>query len=101
MITPDPFGTIRRAPRRAVRKYDLTELVIGAKNRSTSRSTSGMPRIPGVRDPDRVEGYVDAAYLLDHGPEVVVHSPLVECVHLRRLGGSAVGDDLLGDDLHG
>ena len=30
-----------------------------------------------------------------------VHSLLIERVHLRRLGGSAGGDDLLGDSRHG
>jgi hypothetical protein len=36
MITPDLFATIRRAARRAVRKYDLVKVAIGWENCSTS-----------------------------------------------------------------
>ena len=54
-----------------------------------------------VRDADRVERDVDAARPVDHGPEVLVHRLLVERVDLRRLGGSAGGDDVLGDDFDG
>ena len=52
-----------------------------------------------VRDPDRVERDVDPARLVDHGLQVPVHGLLVERVDLRRLGGSAGGDDVLGDRL--
>ena len=47
MITPDPFATIRRAARRAVRKYDLVYVAIGRENCSTSSSTRGTPESSG------------------------------------------------------
>ena len=51
MITPDRFAIIRRAARRAVRKYDLVWAVIGRANCSTPSSTSGTPRIPAFGIP--------------------------------------------------
>ena len=50
-----------------------------------------------VRDADRVERDVDAARLVDHGLQMLVHGLLVERVDLRRLGGSAGGNDVLRD----
>jgi hypothetical protein len=50
-----------------------------------------------TRDPDRVERNIDAARLLDHGLEMLVHSLLVERVDLRRLGRSAGGINFVGD----
>jgi hypothetical protein len=47
MITPERFATIRRAARRAVRKYDVVKVVIG-------------------RDSDRIERDVDATRLVDY-----------------------------------
>ena len=41
MITPDRLATIRRAARRAVRKYDLVQVAIGRENCSTSSSARG------------------------------------------------------------
>src|SRR4029079_18461421 len=41
MITPDPLATIRRAARRAVRKYDLVYVAIGRENCSRSSLTRG------------------------------------------------------------
>ena len=51
-----------------------------------------------IGDADRVERDVDAARLVDHGLQMLVHRLLVERVDLRRLGGSAGGLDVLGDD---
>jgi hypothetical protein len=50
-----------------------------------------------VRDPDRIERDVDAARLVDHRLQVLVHGLLVERVDPDRLGGSAGGNDLLGE----
>src|SRR5262245_32972810 len=41
MITPDRLAAIRRAARRAVRKYDLVYVAMGRENCSASRSTRG------------------------------------------------------------
>ena len=50
-----------------------------------------------IGDPDGVERDIDAARLIDHGLQMRVHSLLVESVDLRRLGGSAGGNDVLRD----
>ena len=47
--------------------------------------------------PDRVERDIDAARLVDHRLQMLVHSLLVENVHFRRLGGSASGNDVLSN----
>jgi hypothetical protein len=49
------------------------------------------------RHPNRVERDIDAARLINHGLQMLVHSLLVESVDLRRLGGSAGGNDVLSD----
>jgi hypothetical protein len=49
-----------------------------------------------VWDSDRVERDIDAARLVDHGLEMLVHGLLVESVDLGRFGGSAGGNDVLG-----
>src|SRR5512140_3042975 len=41
MITPDRLTAIRRAARRAVRKYDLVYVTIGRENASVSSSARG------------------------------------------------------------
>src|SRR5215472_1323927 len=50
---------------------------------------------------DCVERDIDAARLTDHGLQMPVHSLLVESVDLRRLGGSAGGNDVLSDRFDG
>jgi hypothetical protein len=42
MITPELFGIMCRAARRAVRKYGVTRVVIGREKCSTSSSVSGV-----------------------------------------------------------
>jgi hypothetical protein len=44
-----------------------------------------------------VERDIEAARLVDHGLQMLDHSLLVESVDRRRLGGSAGGNDVLGD----
>ena len=50
-----------------------------------------------IRDADRVEGDVDAPRVVDHELEMPFHGLFVESIDLRRLGGSAAGNDFLGD----
>jgi hypothetical protein len=52
---------------------------------------------PGIRDPDGVERDIDAARPIDHGPQMLVDGLLVQCIDHRRVGGSAGGNDVLGD----
>ena len=54
-----------------------------------------------VGDADRVERDVETVSLVDYFAEVVVGGLLVEGVDLGRVGRSASGDDLLGDELDG
>jgi hypothetical protein len=58
------------------------------------------PAARGRPGADRVERDVDASRPLDHGVEVLLHGPLVQCVDLRRLRDAAGGDDRLGDGIH-
>jgi hypothetical protein len=79
------FGTIRRAARRAVRKYDLVEVVIALENCSTSSSTRGTPRMIESGIPTALNEISTRPRRVDHGLEMLVHGPLVESVDLRRL----------------
>jgi hypothetical protein len=100
MITLDRFATIRRAARRAVRKYDLAYVAIGRENCSTSSSTRGT-RTFGFGMPIALKEMSTRPALVGHGPQMLVHRLLVEGVDLRRVGGSASGTDVRGDNLDG
>ena len=56
---------------------------------------------PRIREADGVEGDVDAARLVGHRLQVPVHCLLVESVDPRSPGGSAGGNDILGDTFDG
>ena len=97
MITPDLFATIRRAAsprgqevRRRVGRDRQGELF---DPQLDQRDTQNLR----TRDADRVERDIDAARLVDHRLQMPVHGLLVEGVDLRRLGGSAGGNDFLGE----
>ena len=65
----------------------------GRSKSSSVISTSGVPLHVPVRD--QVEGDVDPSGLCGHSVGVLVDSPLVERIDLRRLDDASRGADLL------
>jgi hypothetical protein len=101
MITPDLFGIMRRAARRAGqevrlaicrdRQGELPELQIGQRHTQNA----------GVRNADRIERDIDAPNPADHRLQMRIDGLLVQRIDVRGHRGSARRNNVLGQRIDG
>jgi hypothetical protein len=88
----------------AVTKYDVAWVTMGRVKASSERSVRGIPCSSSSGIPigsNEMSTRRDATRRVDHGLEMVAHSLLIDRVDLRRLGGTAGLNHVLGKRLDG
>ena len=99
MITPDPFGNHAPGRQSCGQEVRREYVVTARENCSASSSASGTPTILAFGIPTALNEMSTRPAVSITDCRCVVHSLLVESVNLRRLCGSAGGNDVLGDCL--
>src|SRR5437016_4505534 len=94
MMTPARFATIRRAARRAVRKYDRAYVSMGRMNSSTSNSANGTPWSFVFGMPTALNEMSTRPDFLDHDVEMRIDGLAVEGVDHRSFGRRSCPTDL-------